>query len=382
MQKISLPINLYYCYCPNGKTEGIIGVPKLIDDSPVHLQGYLHEVNRNFGELLSDTLSLVMPLLSDTEGKYGQHNITEALFCKHLGSNDNLHGDLLHPFLRSVLCETVDNPIASDILACSTNQYSDFIADCIKDEAQCTIDSLRTFSREKSERMVGAETVQLNLEDYFNLRHSMGALNFEELTDVLLSHFQLSQKERVEIINRLPLYTDNADEFWMTLRKELSDLLMLYPKDSPILTYHIYKLDFLSDLLSASLQEIFNEKKIIKRCGNCNKLFVPPKRSDTQYCLRPSPGNPEHTCAEEAKYQLQVRREKSKILNESYRKKYNVIKTMLLTKYGETSDKYNLFLSENAVNKQNVLDGLLSEEEYVAWLMSYTPNKKNEKPGI
>lgn len=48
--------------------------------------------------------------------------------------------------------------------------------------------------------------------------------------------------------------------------------------------YHVYKITKLDDFLYATLQEIFKNNCVIKRCEFCENIFIPLKSKSNKYC--------------------------------------------------------------------------------------------------
>lgn len=61
----------------------------------------------------------------------------------------------------------------------------------------------------------------------------------------------------------------------------ISDKFQLKDKE----VYHYYKVETLKDFLYATLQEILKNNHVIKRCNNCNNIFVPLKSKSNKYCI-------------------------------------------------------------------------------------------------
>lgn len=72
---------------------------------------------------------------------------------------------------------------------------------------------------------------------------------------------------------------------------------------SPIYSYEdIYPR--LEMILYASVIELARRGKVVRKCQNCGKYFIPDKRSDTLYCYNPSPADSSLPCNEYAAKKL------------------------------------------------------------------------------
>lgn len=82
---------------------------------------------------------------------------------------------------------------------------------------------------------------------------------------------------------------------------ELEKLYRLYSEERslpPSKTYNINCTERFIQVALASLQEVSDSGKTVRRCENCGRYFIPENRSDTLYCDNPSPEVPEMTCKE------------------------------------------------------------------------------------
>ena len=130
-----------------------------------------------------------------------------------------------------------------------------------------------------------------------------------------------------------------------------------------------------NDIIQTFIIELFEmteiESTAIKKCKNCGKFFVPDNRVDELYCNNIYENN--KTCKEVGPF-----RTKQKLMQENddlriYRNVYQ--KLLLRTRRNPDNIKYarefEFFKDENAKWKENISNGLATEEEYIKWLENH-----------
>ena len=90
---------------------------------------------------------------------------------------------------------------------------------------------------------------------------------------------------------------------------------------------HRYKTSSIFEMCKISLRELFKKKKTVSKCKNCNKYFIPLKKTDTIYCYNISPSNPTKICKEIG-------------AQKTYSNKDDENKKLWLTIYGRLHNRY------------------------------------------
>lgn len=133
------------------------------------------------------------------------------------------------------------------------------------------------------------------------------------------------------------------------------------------------------ELLIATLENIFDikESAVIKRCENCNRLYI-PKKSDGRYCERISPQDKNKTCKQTMDSQM-----KSKALDEPTKRLYKNVNNTLYSEYDKSKTKEaRLFLQnfrkENLLKAKQFKDMIITEEEYITWLKSFYKRNRSD----
>ena len=136
-------------------------------------------------------------------------------------------------------------------------------------------------------------------------------------------------------------------------------------------TQRSYCCHSLSELLTASMINIIEDRLSIKKCQHCGKYFIAFNRSDTKYCERPSKENNAKTCREYASYINYLDKNRSDEATKLYRSIYNSLGNKYRRSNNEKlNEKIKKFQSENKRWKTGVKLGHRTEEEYVEWLKS------------
>lgn len=133
---------------------------------------------------------------------------------------------------------------------------------------------------------------------------------------------------------------------------------------------HVFDIHDIVDLVLASLQCIFEEGHIIRKCFHCGSLFV-THRGNQKYC--PAFGNAKN-CYQSAKLQRQLEREKS-----GSAKMDKSIRTMYILRYGGDSKEYRDYADKSRDWRRRIRAKEAIEEEYIAWLKTHYKRKYREE---
>ncbi len=133
----------------------------------------------------------------------------------------------------------------------------------------------------------------------------------------------------------------------------------------------------LSGLCYSSLQAVFMNGLIVKKCENCQGYFIPYNRSDTIYCDRKSPQDSSLTCKEYGSQRLwyqKLKENKAALLSRNvYSAKQMLVKRNPDIK--EYRDSFEKFKSLSKQWKADVKAGTKTEEEFIEWLKSVKEKK-------
>lgn len=148
-------------------------------------------------------------------------------------------------------------------------------------------------------------------------------------------------------------------------------------------SYFVDPDDRLCDLAMISFNEIASRGKIIRKCQNCGKYFIPTKRSDALYCDNPSPAAPEMTCKEYGTRRLWYERQKNDEIARLSRKIASA-KGMLAKRNPDIpqyTESYEYFKAQRLVWINAVKDGTRTQEEYREWLLYMQGQKMIKEAG-
>jgi hypothetical protein len=136
----------------------------------------------------------------------------------------------------------------------------------------------------------------------------------------------------------------------------------------------------------ASFQEISERGKVIRKCANCGKYFLPENRSDTMYCDKISPQDPKMDCKTYASQRLWYQKQKKDELAVLSR---NILsaKGMLAKRNPDIpayQQSYDYFRTERMKWKKAVESGEVTRDAYQEWLLHMQEQKiiKEASDGI
>ena len=138
------------------------------------------------------------------------------------------------------------------------------------------------------------------------------------------------------------------------------------------LPIHVYEIQDIVDLIISSLQCIFKQNYILGKCKFCDSIFVAKDRR-TKYC--PNQLKSIKNCSQIKKLKAQLISEKS---SESKRIHKN-IRTQLANKLGTEDKRYKDFLADSKKYRHKILNGEISEADYIEWMKQYWENVKAEE---
>lgn len=141
-----------------------------------------------------------------------------------------------------------------------------------------------------------------------------------------------------------------------------------------------FKISNVVDAVLLSLFHLLQEGTAIKKCANCNKLFVPLVRADAIYCDRQSPQDSGKTCKEYGSkvlwYENVINDDVAKLARNIYCSKQMLAKRN--PDKPEYAEMFKYFKVEKKRWEQQVKAGTKSREEFAEWLRAM---KLRKTPG-
>lgn len=223
----------------------------------------------------------------------------------------------------------------------------------------------------------------------------------KDLTQVLNTYTKFKEivefcyfNHNVNIMNPLQkyiyyLHTSNTKEiilpkqiissFGLKSNKPLKDnsIVAMLEKNSPFLYFNYECLTMDDYMITTFLQLIENNYLIIK-CKNCNKYFIPYKRTDTLYCDRTSPQDYTKTCK---RYAIELAWNE-KIKDETdwhclYRRVYQSLQMKAKRKPNDQllNKIFEDFKTDAKEWKKAVKEGTKTEAEFMYWLQEFRKKK-------
>ena len=169
--------------------------------------------------------------------------------------------------------------------------------------------------------------------------------------------------------------SDETDEFLselmgFSISEQDIEYKIIPSKNNEFVDFY-YIGDFFSFLIFDTRNAI-RQQIIIKQCKNCEKYFIPQKRSDAIYCDRFSPQDNSMTCKEYGSKKLWYDKLKDNKSAKLYRNIY-MAKQMLAKRNPDIQthqDDFMEYKTQSIQWKKDVKAGLKTEDEYVKWLKS------------
>lgn len=229
------------------------------------------------------------------------------------------------------------------------------------------------------------------LEKLFYCHNSNNSFEILDIVDLMCSNEKyckidilsfLKEIMGVSLFNYGKSYVLNSYDFYdpslnqKDYFKEIFDTYLSKQRQNAV--YTCYGKDH---ICLASLEEIINRGKVIKRCEHCNRVFI-PQRANEIYCNGESPLYSGKTCKEATKYIKQLEREKGNELAILHKQIYNALRRKAeyyngLEKGLNAEQALDYFLNESAEWKANIKKGQRTHEEYKKWLLNLKGQKFN-----
>ena len=191
-----------------------------------------------------------------------------------------------------------------------------------------------------------------------------------------LSTFTTRVLEPLKGCNRLHWEKDFESSTIPLEENEIQSLFSSSNEDVNI-DLHYYPVNSIFDLFSATLQEAFAQKRVVRKCSRCKRYFITENKMDMRYCRLPNFEN--KTCAELADLKRRRQRYSGRTLVE---KTYKSIYTMLNRFRNEGSimnDVFEEFVQTNEDFIKKKGKRIATEREYLVWLCSYYKKEKTRK---
>lgn len=190
--------------------------------------------------------------------------------------------------------------------------------------------------------------------------------NFNSMTLLQKYIYYLDRSKKEEVI--LPRQTIN-----LKLKKNNNDIT----KNSPSL-YFSYQCLNINDYMIITFLHLIENNYLILKCKNCNKYFIPYKRTDTYYCDRQSPQDNTKTCKQYgADKAWWIRTKDENDWYNLYRKIYQSFQVKAKRNPNDPQHKknYDNFRKEANEWKQAVKDGTKTEADFMKWLQDFRKKK-------
>lgn len=177
------------------------------------------------------------------------------------------------------------------------------------------------------------------------------------------------------------LYIPNINEYSeglnMTFNTEpkfefnFGDIEMLRDQEFEVVDY--LTTDRITSLIYAEIKIMIEAGRMIKKCENCNRYFIPAKRSDAKYCdriVKEYPDGTSRTCQDIGPMLKYTRRLDKDPIIEVYRKTYKLMHQRLTAKGKSriSEDEFEAWKREAGVKMEEVRQDKITFEGFKEWL--------------
>ena len=157
------------------------------------------------------------------------------------------------------------------------------------------------------------------------------------------------------------------------LLKNDNDIIVTLQENTPFI-YFTYECLNINDYMITTFLQLIENNYLILKCKNCNKYFIPYKRTDTYYCDRISPQDNTKTCKQygaDKAWWLRTKDEND--WYNLYRKIYQSfqVKAKRNPNNPQFKQNYDDFRAEANEWKKAVKEGTKTAEEFMYWLQEF-----------
>lgn len=139
-----------------------------------------------------------------------------------------------------------------------------------------------------------------------------------------------------------------------------------------MLPLYVYEIDYISDLLTSAIQQIFENNHSITKCRFCENYFV-AKNKRNKYCPTVDYKSEKETC-----YYIAHKSRVKGLCDDEIQRTYNSVRNMLMRKCnldlqdnGENTQRYKDFKQKRKEYLKAIKLGKATADEYYDWLKSH-----------
>lgn len=338
---------VFYCYLPKFAEERLLVENVELGFSLMALYDCLYQDGELIGRIFRNAQECAKALLTEEHNNYATLPATSIYrdFNERTFERD-LSGRLVEPqiqLVRKYVATAEDLFDEMGIIDCFLSKYID-------SKKLYTGEALIEFCGSIRNPMPCAMSYPVNLEEYLVSTDCVHTR--DETLDMVLKYYSFTDAEQVSIRKCVEPYMYEPDAFLESLKKCLGKNVS---GANRYVVFHLYKIESLFDLFSATMQEAVRAKRfVINHCRYCAKWFITDRRINERYC--------DSICKENWNH-----------LNNKHRSVYKNIHNYLSTYC--TNEELNDFMRDYADRKDKVSDAS-DLRELIAWLKAFRDNIK------
>lgn len=336
---------IFYCYLPKFAEERLLVENVELGFSSMALYDCLYQDGELIGRMFRNAQECVGALLTEEHDNYATLPATSIYrdFDERTFERD-LSGRLVEPQFQLVRKYMATAEDLSD----EVGIIDRFLDKYIDSKKRFTGEALMELCSDMRMPKPCAMSYTVNLEEYITSSDCVHTR--DETLDMVLKYYSFTDAEQASIRKCVEPHVYEPDAFLESLK---SCLAKNVSGANRYMIFHLYKIESLSDLFFATLQEAVQAKKfIINRCRYCAKWFITNKRINEKYCDPICEENWDH-------------------LNNKHRSMYKGIHNYLSTYC--TNKELNDFMRDYTDRKDKVSDAS-DLRELIAWLKVFRDN--------
>lgn len=340
---------IYYLFSPKGRTEAMF----LCKGNNFIDKPYIKSAVYPMGMIFSKAMKTIMPIINATSAFLSPDELLEGVadFSKEDSSFSSItcKDESLKMIFNAMLGNNKELYDKSDSIKATNTliRINDYLSLCSEDK---NLESITNYHRQLS-------VIGVKLPSY---------IIFNGDTDN-----DKDSNSKSSIVFSPPLSGRTRPLFGNTTNTAMSEQF-----GKLMLPLYVYEIDYISDLLTSTIQQIFENNYTITKCRFCENIFV-AKNKRYKYCLSGDYKSEKETC-----YYIAHKKRVKSLCDDKMERDYNSVRNMLMRNrnrdlhyQGENHQRYEDFKRKRKEYLKAIKLGKATTDEYCDWLKSYFARK-------
>ena len=335
---------IYYLFSPAKKTEALY----LCKDSNFIDKPYIKSAVYPMGVIFSKAMKMIMPVLNRCSAFLSPDELLTGVadFSKEDSS------------FSSVTCKDESLKMIFSVLLGNKELY----------EKYDSITSINTLVRIND--YLSLCSMDKNLESLIHYHRHLSVLGVKLPTYILFNGSSYNGKYGISKESKD--FSPSLSGRTRPLFKSSPNLPVSKQFGKLLLPLYVYEISYISDLLTATIQQILENNFTIAKCRFCESYFV-AKNNRSKYCPPIDVKSEKETC-----YYIANRSRVKSLSDDEIQRTYNSVRNMLMRKCdfdlqenGENHQRYENFKNKRKEYLKAIKLGKSTAVEYHNWLKSY-----------